>query len=260
MPSGRQSVAALLLLVPLVLTGCSFSGNRSQELVEARLRQQDDTIRELERRLEQSHVSITALKEEADSLRLAAQQGTSPIPPEIADSNFRLQKLEVSSLMSGGIDRDQTPGDDQFTVLLTPRDSAGNSLRVPGDIEIDLFDFTRPAEDQRIGHWKIPRHEASEMWHQGLVGTGFQFTSGWQQQPNSAEVHVHARLTTIDGRQFDTTSKLRVTPPRSEEPLAFKPPKDVGRATVNKVTPAGWSKSREQAPATADQPPALPEE
>ncbi len=254
-----QSVAALLLL-PLGLTGCSLSGNRNQELVEARLRQQDDTIRDLERRLQQSHDSITALKDEAHSLRLAAQQGVPPLPPEQADSTFRVTKLDVNSLMSGGIDRDQSPGDDQFTLLLSPRDSAGNVLRVAGEIELSLFDFTRPKDEQQIGHWTLSRDEVGEMWHQGIVGTGYQFTSGWQQLPVAPEVHVHARLKTVDGRQFDTTSKLRVTPPSGSEPLAFEPPKKVGRASVSKVPTVGWTKSRDQAAIPDDQPPELPEQ
>lgn len=266
----RLVLPSLLLALLLVPTGCSLSSNRTQELVEARLRQQEDAIRELEGRLRQSHESIAALQQEADSLRLASQQGLQPIPPEQADPTFRVAKIEVSSLMSGGIDRDQAPGDDQFTVLLSPRDASGNTLRVGGDLEIELFDFTRPSDNQRIGHWQINRAKSGDLWHQGLVGTGYQFTSNWQQPPSSSDVHVHARLTTVDGRQFDTTSKLRVTPPqgspsKSSQSLTFAPPKSVGRASVSKVTQAGWTKSAESASTPAElpadeQPAFLPDE
>ncbi len=255
----KLMLPVLLLAMSLVPTGCSLSSNRTQELVEARLRQQEDAIRELESRLRQSHESIAALQQEADSLRLASQQGLQPIPPEQADQTFRVAKIEVSSLMSGGIDRDQEPGDDQFTVLLSPRDASGNTLRVGGDLEIELFDFSKPNDNQRIGHWQIGRAKSGDLWHQGLVGTGYQFTTHWQQQPSSSDVHVHARLTTVDGRQFDTTTKLRVTPPQESQStnpqtLTFSPPKSIGRASVSKVTQAGWTKSAEPAATPAELP------
>jgi len=239
----HSAIVAALWLLPLTQAGCSLSSNRSQELVEARLRQQDDTIRELERRLQSSNETVTALQQEADTIRLASQQGMQPIPPEQADSTFRVAKLEVSSLMSGGIDRDQSPGDDQFTLLLTPRDAAGNTLRAVGNLDIELLDFTRPSEQQRIGQWQFSRADVGTMWHQGLVGQGYQFTSPWQQLPSSPDVHVHARLTTVDGRQFDATSKLRVTPPSNSEPSTFEPPKSIRPVSAEKPVPLGWSKS-----------------
>lgn len=239
----HSAIVAVLWLLPLTQAGCSLSSNRSQELVEARLRQQDDTIRELERRLQSSNETVAALQQEADTIRLASQQGMQPIPPEQADSTFRVAKLEVSSLMSGGIDRDQSPGDDQFTLLLTPRDATGNTLRAVGNLDIELLDFTRPSEQQRIGQWQFSRADVGTMWHQGLVGQGYQFTSPWQQLPSSPDVHVHARLTTVDGRQFDATSKLRVTPPSNPEPSTFEPPKSIRPVSAEKPVPLGWSKS-----------------
>lgn len=241
------SKSRMLLLLPL-LVGCSLSSNRTQELVEARLRQQDDVIRELSQRLQDSNASITALQQEADALRLASQQGVPPILPEQADPTFRVQTIAVSTLMSGGIDRDQFPGDDQFTLLITPQDAGGNWIRATGELEIELFDFTRTGNDQRIGHWQMNRNETGALWHQGVVGTGFQFTSAWQQSPSYEFVHVHARLKTPDGRQFDTTSKLRVTPPPASQPQAiFEPPMPVGRASTKVTAPPGWTSTEPRA-------------
>src|SRR5262249_60082751 len=109
-------------------------------------------------------------------------------------------------------DRNGLPGDDGLSVLLTPVDAHGDLVKLAGDIELDLFDMTRPAEEQRLGLWKFTLDEVRTHWHKGFLSAGYLFQVDWQTPPVSSELTLHARMTVADGRQFDATTQVKVVP------------------------------------------------
>jgi hypothetical protein len=76
-----------------------------------------------------------------------------------------------------------------------------------------LLDLSQGGEQQRLGTWSFPRDEVADLWHKGLLGSGFLVRVPWQTMPASERLTVVARLKTVDGRRFDATHQVVVTPP-----------------------------------------------
>ena len=204
----------LLSLPVLVVAGCVTRGN--VELLEARLRERVDELSQLQSQLRETESKLAIARREAVDLRAQLNSnGQKTILPEQADVLYRATGIRINTLLTGGLDRDEIPGDDTLSVVLVPHDADGEVLKLPAQIEIEVLDLSKPQDQQRIGSWTFSVDESRPHWHRGLFGTGYLFNLKWQQIPESSELLLHARLTTTDNRQFDTSSLVRVTPAAS---------------------------------------------
>ncbi len=218
-----------VLLGLLALAGCAARGNL--EALESELRQQEDLRVALEDRMSRLESELRVAQSDADTLRSQlAKSGRQTLPMEQSQALHRASKLTLHSLMTGGWDSDPAPGDEGLTVLLSPVDEHGDLVKLGGDIELELLDLSQSGERQQLGSWSIPRDEVADLWHKGLLGSGFLVRVPWQSIPQSERLTVVARLKTVDGRKFDATHQVVVTPPagslaeglRDSEPVQYK--------------------------------------
>jgi hypothetical protein len=218
-----------VLLGLLALAGCAARGNL--DALESELRQQEDLRVALEDRLSRLETDLRVAQSDADSLRSQlAKSGRQTLPMEQSQALHRATKLTLHTLMTGGWDNDPAPGDEGLTVLLSPVDEHGDLVKLGGDIELELLDLSQTGEQQRLGSWSMPRDEVSGLWHKGLLGSGFLVRVPWQSIPESERLTVVARLKTVDGRKFDATHQVVITPPagplaerrREREPVQYK--------------------------------------
>jgi hypothetical protein len=204
----------LLLALPFLvfsLGGCGHRGN--VDLLEARLRQQQDQFVDLQWELEKAREKLDVAEKESTTLRdQLASQKKAAILPEQADTLFRTKGIRFNSLMTGGLNRDDAPGDELLAVLLQPHDADGELMKVPGSVQLELLDPTRLEGQQVIGHWEFPASQYGENWHGGFIGSGYRYQLPWQQTPTSPELVLHGSLTTTDGRRFDTSTVIKVNP------------------------------------------------
>jgi hypothetical protein len=237
-----RSLATILVVVSFAVSGCHRGARRTTEVLETRIRNQEETIASLRRNATTLKAERDIARREADAIRANLVKPDQPVMlAEHAETQLRVSSISISRLLSGGLDRDDQHGDELLMVVVVPTDESGETLRASGILEIDAVDFAAPAGQQQIGHWKYDRNQTRDLWHAGLIGKGIQVTVPWQQLPRSETVTVHARLTLPDGRQFDTTESLRVQPLAtgvvgswvSEEPLSPV----VGKARVDLETP-----------------------
>lgn len=196
----------------LLWGGCSSRGQ--MELLEAEIRQHQDALRRAEAKASELETQLSVARNETELLRtqMARVDGQAPLPEQTA-AMARLAGVKINTLLSGGKDRDGQPGDDVLVALVAPHDQQGDLVKIAGEVEIEAFDMTLPSEDKRVGRWTYTPEEAAKVWHSGFVGAGLQFELPWQALPAGKELVVHARLRTTDGRQFDTSTPLKVTPP-----------------------------------------------
>jgi hypothetical protein len=215
-------IAALYLLLA---AGC-LGSRGNVDLLEAKLRQQQDLADRYQRQLAQTQGELTAAHQEADLLRAQlADRGEHPLPSEYTQNLFQVTGLEFKSLLTGGRDRDGQPGDDVLVALIAPYDEHGDVVKLPGALEIEALDMTRPEGERQVAHRQFSPQEARELWKSGFLAAGFQCEVPWRAPPSSEELLLHARLSTADGRQFDTTHKVRVqTAAVGESPRRLAPP------------------------------------
>lgn len=202
----------LLWLLTVCLAGCSTA--RKTDVLEARLRSQEDMIAVYESEVERFKRELSSARRETEDLRLQlAEQGRPAAAAEETGAAFRAAGIQLSSLMTGGLDTDGEPGHDTLSVVLIPHDGDGELVKVPGRIEIEALDPTSPGGAQRIGHWEFDQRDVHEYWHKGVVQSGYQFQLPWQTAPGTDQVLVIAHLTTADGRRFDTNLSVKINPP-----------------------------------------------
>jgi hypothetical protein len=196
----RASIVAAALFSA---SGCVSRGNT--ELLEANLRQHQDRIASYERQVSSLREELVAARSESDQLRRELVALGKDGRQEATEPLSRVAGIQFNSMMTGGRDSDGEPGHDVITAILAPHDRDGDLVKLGGELEIEVLDLTRPAEQQRIGNWKYSADQARELWHSGFLASGFQVDLPVGSAPKSGEVILHGRLLTADGRQFDTT-------------------------------------------------------
>jgi hypothetical protein len=199
-------------LAALAACGCGARGD--VDLLEARLRQQEDSLARLESQLAAARSELSVVEKERNDLRqqLAGRSETILLP-EQAHAFYRAAGIEFNKLLTGGFHQDGRPGDEVLNAVLMPRDADGELLKLPGAIALEVLDLAKPPDEQRIARWEFSEEETREHWHRALIGSGYVFRLPWPNRPESPELLLHGRLTTPDGRQFDTSQVIRVAPP-----------------------------------------------
>lgn len=255
-------------LCALALAGCALPGN--VEVVEAELRRKELVEEDLTAQLTQAKEELRVAQSDAAALRAQLTENRQvALTPEQADVFYRAEALKFNMLLTSGQDRDGKPGDDALSVLLMPVDAHGDLVKLAGDVEMELFDMTLPADQQRLGTWKFTIDEVREHWHKGFLAAGYLFQVDWQNVPVSPEVTLHARMIVPDGRQFDTTTQVKIAAAPGPSPIAQvshtaprgpAPKKASSQKTKGRVVPAaGTARVRSAGDATAPLgPPKIP--
>lgn len=265
-----RSICAALSCA-LALAGCAHTGNT--DVLEAELREREEAQDQLAAELARAREDLKVAQSDANTLRAQlAENRQVAMTAEQADVFFRAESLKFNMLLTSGQDRDGKPGDDSLSVLLMPVDGHGDLVKLAGEIEIDLFDMALAPDQQRLGHWKFTVDEVREHWHKGFLSAGYLFRIDWQTPPVSSELTLHARMAVSDGRQFDATTQVKVTPPAvppsriaqvshsdarrtaaqtKAGAAARRPPAAAGKARVRLATPVP---AGDTAPATASAP------
>ena len=203
----------------LVLTGmsavliCGCLSRGSTDLLHARIREQQTHIAETERQIALAQTELQRTRREADNLRAELARSGNGVPgAEQTEALVRVTKLQIHSLLSGGVNKDDQPGDDAFVAQLAPVDDDGEVVKLPGKIELTLIDPALPEDHRQVGQWNFTAEECRSRWTRGFTGAGYQFTMPLSASPEHDRLVLHAKLTTTDGRSFDASQIVRVTP------------------------------------------------
>lgn len=212
--SGHVRVALFAVCASLLCgIGCQSAAVRRAEGLEARLRDQQASIDRLTTSLEQVEADRDVARREASILRdeLVKLQ-PSPEILQTAHSTARIDRIEVVPLLSGGLDRDDIPGDEQISLLIAPKDSSGEIHRVSGELSVRLTDISRPAGSEEIANANFSEVESEALWHNGIVGRGFRVLIPLPADLKTRNLTAHVRFSTNAGAQLDTLHQMTVAP------------------------------------------------
>lgn len=105
---------------------------------------------------------------------------------------FYPEKILIDGL-SGGEDYDGKPGDDGVTVYLRPVDRMGDTIKVAGDIRIELYDLAAEPGHNRVGECTLTPEQAIELWHGKLLTNHFTIRCPWTAgPPQHPEITIRA--------------------------------------------------------------------
>jgi hypothetical protein len=162
--------------------------------------------------------------------RLAAQQATiEKLHQQLqtvrgwTDDDLKLLftpvKIEIASL-SGGEDYDGKPGDDGVTVYIRPVDRDGDTLKVAGDLRVELYDLAAPSGENLIGQYAVPVARAAELWYGKFMTYHYTMRCPWLNGPPKHE-EITIRATFVDfltQRVMTTQTTCKVKLPEQPAP------------------------------------------
>lgn len=197
----------------LSTAGCSGLRSRSDSAVEVRLREMRQENDDLRRELQTAQSVLQDARRELIAMReqTASESG---VTLTSGTATGQIARLEVNPLLSGGLDRDQQPGDELLSVLVTTLDADGSARQEPGTLTVTAYDYALNDAGQQVGQWKWDPEAAAERWVDGLVGAGYRLTEPWMHPPRSREIVLHVRFVSLDGRQFDATETVLIDVPQ----------------------------------------------
>ena len=193
----------VLSIVVVWVAGCGTMPRA--EMLETTIRDQEDTITQLELDLSRTRAQLLSARRESDALQQQiAKPGAGGVKPEQVKLVSEVESLNINRLLSGGHDTDANPGDDTLHVVLEPLDIDGDLLKVPGEFEIELRDGKR-----NLGHWKYSSVDSLSQWKSVGLTRGFVFDLPVHVPSTATEPIVVARLKTPDGRRFSAEQSVR---------------------------------------------------
>ncbi len=241
-----QSRFVTMLFGTLVLAGgCATTGQL--DVLESRLRRQEDANNQLQSQLSESQNQLQAARREAVDLRRQLAEGKRIAHAEQVVALGRVEGISLNKYLTGGLDRDGVPGDEMFAAFVVPTDADGNVVKAPGSVTVTVLDLSKPDAQQRVGRWEFGPKDSEPLWHSGFFGSGYAVRVPWQSLPDSSQLLVHARLKTIDGREFVTSQSIKINVPSGVAQATAQAATQPKFPTPNLATP----------PAGVPQPPTL---
>lgn len=204
-----RTALSTILTLPVVLAGCAARGN--VELLESQLRSRENELFQVRQQLDQVEDELVASRREIRLLQQnVASQGSSPVYPETVHRLAQITGIRFDSRLTGALDRDGAPGDDELNVVVAPHDADNQVVKQEGTLELELLDLSQADDRRVIGSWRVRAEDVANHWHDGVLGKGIQLRLPWQQAPQSKSLTLFARFITPDGRRFETNQPLTV--------------------------------------------------
>ncbi len=123
----------------------------------------------------------------------------------------RVTEIYLNPLLTGGADLDDRPGDDGVSVVIEPRNAAGQYVAVAGELSIVVLDPALQGEAARVARWDFTVHETREMMTQSAFGKGVHLRLPWPNQPPAnTQLHVFVRYTSADGSRLEVDREIFV--------------------------------------------------
>ena len=212
-------------LVLVLLAGCR--SNPKYDLIEAELRTRD-------RELAETRAELTHAKHLNDAFGRGLGHGPTVIAGGGAP-NLPLREITLGS-GTGGLDMDGVPGDELLQVVIVPKDDDGSAIKVPAKATVQAFEISRDGLKTCIGSWDVSPEQLRRTWRGGLFTTGYFISLQWDKPPVGEKLRIAVRLTTLDGRPYETDKDVSVRPlgglpPQAEElpppspAVRFAPPR-----------------------------------
>lgn len=204
-----------LLLAVLCSLSISCKPNKRYDLIEAELRTRERELAETRNALEQSRNLNRAYVQQS-------QNGGVCVPNPGTPAYIPVQAITLAR-GTGGVDEDGVPGDEGLMVVVVPKDEDGQAVKVPAKVQIAAWEVTPAGMKNSIGTWEVPAEKVRPTWRSGFVSTGYFVAVPWQTYPSTEKVRVAVRLTTLDGRTFETDRDILVRLPSSPRPGSGSP-------------------------------------
>jgi hypothetical protein len=151
----------------------------------------------------------------------AADQPSSELPPPAATPSQvepepvdgKVTHLFLNPILTRGVNLDQNPGDDGLTLVLEPRNQAGQFVPHAGPVSIVVLDPTKSGDAARIARWNFDEQLASQRINRQRDQRGIHLQLPWPGgAPSTDQVKLFVRYETADGRKVEAQHDVVLNP------------------------------------------------
>lgn len=117
--------------------------------------------------------------------------------------------------LSGGRGFDHQATDVDLLVLVEPRNKNGQYVELAGPVSVVVLDGDKVGSAARIARWDYDAGSARRATRRSSLGQGIHLELNWpDEEPDSENLHVFVRFTTIEDRRLETDLRLEADPER----------------------------------------------
>jgi len=128
--------------------------------------------------------------------------------------NRQVRRISLHRVLTGGWNRDASPGDEGLSVLIEPRDAQGRVLPAPAPVVVVLLDPALPGDQVRVAQWNVSAAELLQTYRDAPLAEGFHLRLPWPDQaPRHDRLEVLVRYTTDDGRRLEARLPVHLAVP-----------------------------------------------
>ena len=197
----------LFLLMLVVFSGCA--GRMNTGLLQAKIREQAIQLAETQREVAEARTELKQAQLEAAQLK--SELGKTDVRRDAtARMLAEVHRVHIYPLASGGLNKDDAPGDDAVVVQFAPLNRNNQPIQLAGELKITLRDPQLPVPAQVVGEWNYTAEECRKQWTRGLSSSGFQFTLPLEQPVQHDKLMVEIRFQPADDQRYDATQVVKV--------------------------------------------------
>jgi hypothetical protein len=140
-----------------------------------------------------------------------AIDGNVPGEALLYGDNNRVASITLSRFLTGGLNSDEQDGDEGISVLIQPRNDAGEIVSAAAPVSVVVLDPNLEGQAARVGRWDFPADEVARGIQEGGLRQGIYLEMPWSSGPPAHGIlQVYVRFTTDDGRDLEAHTSIRV--------------------------------------------------
>ena len=188
MTSSNLHFAFCFLIFLILVTGCATPNDK--ESLAAKMEQLTQENKQFQEQFEQSNAENKQLKDQIQVL--------SGLPDNVSLENLnRIERVKIGRY-TGFFDKDNDGKKEKLIVYIQPVDEQGDTIKVTGAVDVQLWDLNKTNGQALLGQWKVEPDELKKLWFATLVTINYRLTFDVTDIVESLEEQLTVKVTFTD--------------------------------------------------------------
>ena len=158
--------AFCILIFFILATGCATPDDKESPAL--KIEQLTQENKQFQKQIEQSNTENKQLKDQIQVL--------SGLPENVRLENLnRLESVKIGRY-TGFFDKDNDGKKEKLIVYIQPVDEQGDTIKVTGSANVQLWDLNKTNGQAMLGQWKVEPDEMKELWFATMVTINYRLT------------------------------------------------------------------------------------
>ena len=197
-------LSSVLCLLSFV-AGCENANKKSPLAEQIQQLKQEKT--ELTRQIERSENENEQLQKQILVL--------SGLPEDAkAENLYRLQRIKVTRY-TNFYDKDKDGEKEKLIVYIQPLDEEGDIVKATGDVDVQLWDLNKEANQALLGQWHVTPGQLKKLWFATLITINYRLTFDVADKIENIQEPLTVKVTFTDYLTGKVFKEQRVIKPQS---------------------------------------------